>query len=133
MERMNDDYSFIINLTSNEYMGNRIHLSIKNDNFFDSKINNVTEIYFHKINFSLLPIVYDFTQNSFKKDAIIKEGKYIDKYIKINLTFNIEKNIENFLDEDETYILTKNNTPLEFNKVQFSIGKKKGKKLIKQI
>lgn len=127
MERMNNDYSFIINLTSNEYMGNWTDLSIKNENFFNSKINNgVAEIYFHKINFSLL-LFPDFRQNSFKIDTIIKEGKYIDKYIKINLTFNIEKNIENYLNEDETYILTNNNTPLEFNKVQFSIGKKKEK------
>ena len=48
-ERMNKEYSFILNLTSNEYIGNWTNLSLNDKNFFDENIESgIAELFFHK-------------------------------------------------------------------------------------
>ena len=125
-EKMNKGFGFIINLTSNEYVGNWTDLSMKDDYFFDDKINNgIAELFFHKIKSSSISILAKSRINSFKIEAIIKEGKYIDKYIKINFTLYLENDIEKYKNEEEEYIIHNYNTILDFNKIEFLIGKKK--------
>ena len=90
-ERMNEEYSFILNLTSNEYMGNWTDLSLNDKNFFDENIESgIAELYFHKIRFNYNAILAKFRANSFKVEANIREGNYADRFIKIN-SFNRRK------------------------------------------
>ena len=95
---MDKGYSFILNLTSYEYTGNWSQLSIKDDKFFDSKINEgIADLYFNKIkpnnNPNSISILSKTNINLFRIDIVIKEGKYIDKFIRVNFTFFFNHNI----------------------------------------
>ena len=71
-EKMNKGFGFIINLTSNEYVGNWTGLSMKDDYFFDDKINNgIAELFFHKIKSSSISILAKSRINSFKIEMSI--------------------------------------------------------------
>ena len=125
-EKMNKDFSFIINITSNQYIGNWTDLSYKDNDFFDDNIKNgVAELYFHKMKYNPNSILAKNRINSFKIDVIIREGKYIDKYIKINFTFYMDYIIEKYLDEEETFIFQNTNNILDFYRVEYLIGRKK--------
>ena len=126
-EEMKKDYSFIINITSNEYIGNYTQLSMKDNDFFSEKIDKgIAEIYFHKIkeNQNSLPLTAKARINSFKMDIIIKEGKYMDKYLRLNSTFYINKDIIKYLDYN-TIAITNTNRKLNIYKTKFLLGKKK--------
>jgi hypothetical protein len=67
--------------------------------------------------------------NSFRIEAILKEGQYIDRYIKINLTFyliwnDLEKIKEN---NNSELILENNNTKIDYYKINFLRNVKKEK------
>ena len=124
-EKMNKEFSFILNLTSNEYIGNWTQLSMNDTNFFDKNINTgLSELYFHKAKSNSLSILTRTRINSLKIDAIIKEGKYIDKNIKVNFTFFLENNLDKYLQEDKSFVIHNNNINIDFSKIEFLKGKK---------
>lgn len=121
-DKYNGGYSFILNVTSNDYFGNWSNLSMVGNNFFEKKIDEgIAEMFFHRIkNRNSLIIGFVNTKtNSFRIDTILREGKYIDKYIKINLTFFLVDNIESLLKENQQLILYNNNTKIDYAKVHF--------------
>lgn len=121
-KKFNGDYSFILNVTSNEYIGNWSKLSIVGNNFFEKKIDEgISEMFFHRIrNRNTLVIGLTNTKtNSFRIDAILREGKYIDNYIKINLTFYLYDDIEKLLEENQQLTLYNNDTKIDYAKVHF--------------
>ena len=121
-KKFNGDYSFILNVTSNEYIGNWSKLSIVGKNFFEKKIDEgISEMFFHRIrNRNSLVIGLTNTKtNSFRIDAILREGKYIDNYIKINLTFYLYDDIEKLLEENQQLTLYNNDTKIDYAKVHF--------------
>ena len=129
-ERFKGDYSFILNITSNDYIGNWSKFSMTQNNFFYKKIDEgIAELFFQRtknrnnliINLSKSKI------NSFRIDVILREGKYIDKYVKINFTFFIYDNIENLLKNNDIIILYNNNTKLDYAKINFLKDKKSEK------
>ena len=94
-ERMNKEYSFILNLTSNEYIGNWTNLSLNDKNFFDENIESgIAELYFENIEFCYLSLSGKSRINSIKVNAVIKEGNYIDKNIRLNFTFIIDNTLD---------------------------------------
>ena len=120
--KYNGDYSFILNVTSNDYIGNWSNFSMVGNYFFEKKIDEgISEMFFHRIkNRNSLVIGLTNTKtNSFRIDTILREGKYIDNYIKINLTFFLYDNIENLLEENEQLILYNNNTKIDYMKIHF--------------
>ena len=126
-DEMEKDYSFIIDITSNEYFGNYTQLSLKDKDFFNKKIDKgIAEIYLHKIkdNLNSLPLIAKARINSFKMDVIIKEGKYMDKYLRLNSSFYINKDIIKYLDYN-TIVITNINRRLSIYKTKFLLGKKK--------
>ena len=126
-EEMKNGYSFIINLTSNEYIGNYTQLSLKDNDFFSEKIDEgIAEIFFHKTkdNLNSLPLIAKARINLFKMDIIIKEGKYMDKFLKLNSSFYISKDIIKYLDYN-TMTITNINKKISIYKTKFLLGKKK--------
>ena len=121
-KKFNGDYSFILNVTSNDYIGNWSNLSIIGNYFFEKKIDEgIAELFFHRIknrNNLVLGLINTKT-NSFRIDTILREGKYIDNYIKINSTFFLYDDIEKLLEEKEQLILYNNNTKIDYAKVHF--------------
>ena len=121
-KKFNGDYSFILNVTSNDYIGNWSNLSILGNYFFEKKIDEgIAEMFFHRIknrNNLVLGLINTKT-NSFRIDTILREGKYIDNYIKINSTFFLYDDIEKLLEEKEQLILYNNNTKIDYAKVHF--------------
>ena len=120
--KYNGDYSFILNVTSNDYIGNWSNLSMVGNYFFEKKIDEgISEMFFHRIKDrnSLVIGLTKTKTNSFRIDTILREGKYIDNYIKINLTFLLNDNIENLLEENEKLILYNNNTKIDYMKIHF--------------
>ena len=121
-KKFNGDYSFILNVTSNDYIGNWSNLSIIGNYFFEKKIDEgIAEMFFHRIknrNNLVLGLINTKT-NSFRIDTILREGKYIDNYIKINSTFFLYDDIEKLLEEKEQLILYNNNTKIDYAKVHF--------------
>lgn len=129
-KKFNGDYSFILNVTSNEYIGNWSNLAIIGNNFFEKKIEKgITELFFHRIKNrnSLIIGLSNTKTNSFRIDAILREGKYIDNYIKINLTFSLNDNIENLLEENQEVVLYNNNTKIDYAKIHFLGDRQKEK------
>ena len=125
-ERMNKAFSFILNLTSNEYLGNWTDLSLNDKNFFDKNIENgIAELYFHKIRTNYYAILAKPKSNSFKVEVNIREGNYADRFIKINFTFYLDNNIDKYLEDDETFILKSNDMVADFYKIDFLINKKR--------
>ena len=125
-EKMNKDFSFILNLTSNEYIGNWTELSIKDKNFFDKNIDNgIAELYFHKIKSNSLSILAKTKINTLKIYAIIKEGKYIDRNIRLNFTFFLENNLDKYLKENKSVIIHNKNINVDFSKNEFLFRKNK--------
>jgi hypothetical protein len=117
-EKMNKDFSFILNLTSNEYIGNWTGLSIKDKNFFDKNIENgIAELYFHKIKSNSLSILAKTKINTLKIYAIIKEGKYIDRNIRLNFTFFLENNLDKYLKENKSVIIHNKNINVDFSNI----------------
>jgi hypothetical protein len=120
--KYNGDYSFILNVTSNDYIGNWSNFSMEGNYFFEKKIDEgISEMFFHRIkNRNSLVIGLTNTKtNSFRIDTILREGKYIDNYIKINSTFFLYDDIEKLLEEKEQLILYNNNTKIDYAKVHF--------------
>ena len=125
-EKMNKDFSFILNLTSNEYIGNWTELSINDKNFFDKNIENgIAELYFHKIKSNSLSILAKTKINTLKIYAIIKEGKYIDRNIRLNFTFFLENNLDKYLKENKSVIIHNKNINIDFSKNEFLFRKNK--------
>ena len=125
-EKMNKDFSFILNLTSNEYIGNWTELSINDKNFFDKNIENgIAELYFHKIKSNSLSILAKTKINTLKIYAIIKEGKYIDRNIRLNFTFFLENNLDKYLKENKSVIIHNKNINVDFSKNEFLFRKNK--------
>ena len=123
---MNKDFSFILNLTSNEYIGNWTELSINDKNFFDKNIENgIAELYFHKIKSNSLSILAKTKINTLKIYAIIKEGKYIDRNIRLNFTFFLENNLDKYLKENKSVIIHNKNINVDFSKNEFLFRKNK--------
>lgn len=128
--KYNGDYAFILNLTSNEYLGNWSKFAMTQSNFFEKKINQgIAELYFYKIkngNNFIINLSKE-KNNAIRIDVILREGKYIDKYYKINFTFYINDNIERLLKTNDTIILNNNSTKLDFYKIVWLRNKKKEK------
>ena len=125
-ERMNKEYSFILNLTSNEYIGNWTNLSLSDKNFFDENIENGNaELYFENIEFGYISPLAKSRINSLKINVIIKEGNYIDKYIRLNFTFFIDNTLDKYLDNAETFAIQNINMVVGFSKIKFLIKEKK--------
>ena len=121
-ERFNGDYSFILNISSNDYIGNWSKFSSTKNNFFEKDINEgIAELFFQrtKNRNNLIINLEKGKINSFRVDAILREGKYIDKYIKINFTFFILDNIEKLFKNNETIILYNNFTKFDYTKIYF--------------
>lgn len=121
-KKFNGDYSFILNVTSNDYIGNWSNLSIVGKHFFEKKIKEgITEMFFHRIkNRNTLVLGLTNTKtNSFRIDTILREGKYIDNYIKINLTFFLYDDIENLLEKNQQLVMYNNNTKIDYSKIHF--------------
>ena len=127
-ERFNGDYSFILNITSNEYIGNWSKLILTQNNFFDRKIDEgIAELSFQRTRSTNNLIVNLGKSNSFRIDIILREGKYIDKYIKINFTFSILDNIEHLLKNNDIIVLYNNNSKIDYANVNFLKDRKKEK------
>ena len=127
-EKFNGEYAFILNLSSNDYIGNWSKFSMTDNQFFGKKIKDgIAELFFQKIKNRNSLIINLNKANSFRIDAILREGKYIDKYVKINFTFYIYDNIEKLLNNNKKIILYNNFTKLEYSKIQFLKDKKKEK------
>jgi len=129
-KKFNGDYSFILNVTSNEYIGNWSNLAIEGNYFFEKKIEKgISELFFHRIKNrnSLIIALSNTKTNSFRIDTILREGKYIDNYIKINLTFFLNDNIENLLEENQEVVLYNNNTKIDYAKIHFLGDRQKEK------
>ena len=125
-ERMNKIYSFILNLTSNEYKGNWTDLHWKDKDFFDKNIDTgIAKLHFQKIRTNYNAILARSRSNSFKVEVIIREGNYIDKFIKINFTFYLDNNIDKYKDEDETFVIQYNDMFIDLYKIDFLIRLKK--------
>ena len=128
-EKFNGDYSFILNISSNDYIGNWSKFSSTKNNFFDKNINEgIAELFFQRTkNRNNLIINLKSRTNSFRIDAILREGKYIDKYVKINFTFFISDNIEKLLKNNDTIVLYNNFTKFDFTKINFLKSKQREK------
>ena len=127
---MDKGYSFILNLTSHEYTGNWSQLSIKDDKFFDSKINEgIADLYFNKIkpnnNQNSISILSKTKINPFRIDIVIKEGKYIDKFIRVNFTFFFNHNIIIYSDVQEKIEIRNVNSTIDLYKGKFLSSKSK--------
>ena len=129
--KFNGEYLFILNLSSNEYIGNWSQLSMIGNNIFDKKIDEgVCELYFHRVKNTRGNLIVNLNKNkynSFRIDTILREGKYIDKYVKINFTFYILENIEKLLNNNSFIILYNNNTNIDYAKTYFLKDKNKEK------
>ena len=125
-ERMNKIYSFILNLTSNEYTGNWTDLYLNNNDFFKKNIGKgIAKLHFQRIRSSFNSILAKSRSNSFKVEVVIREGNYIDKFLKINFTFYLDNNIDKYKEEDETFVIKSNDMPVDFYKVDFLLKLKK--------
>ena len=131
-EKFNADYALILNISSNEYIGNWSEFEIVDKAFFNKKINKGSvEIRFKRTR-SRNNLIINLAKNkinSFRIEAILKEGEYIDRYIKINLTFyliwnDLEKIKEN---NNSELILENNNTKIDYYKINFLRNVKKEK------
>ena len=113
IEKIIKDYSFLINLTSNNYSGNWSHFSFKKNSFFDENIKEgEVKLYFEKANINSNSLPPEDRVNLMNVNINIKEGKYSDKLIRINYTFPINnKNIQ-YLD-DGTIIINNTNINLK--------------------
>ena len=113
VEKIIKDYSFLINLTSNNYSGNWSHFSFKKNSFFDENIKEgEVKLYFEKANINSNSLPLEDRVNLMNVNINIKEGKYSDKLIRINYTFPINnKNIQ-YLD-DGTIIINNTNINLK--------------------
>ena len=113
VEKIIKDYSFLINLTSNNYSGNWSHFSFKKNSFFDENIKEgEVKLYFEKANINSNSLPPEDRVNLMNVNINIKEGKYSDKLIRINYTFPINnKNIQ-YLD-DGTIIINNTNINLK--------------------
>ncbi len=130
-EKYNGDYSFILNLSSNDYIGNWSQLNLPDKSFFNKKINEgVAEILFLRTR-NINKFIINLSRgkaNSFRIDAILREGKYIDKYIKINLTFYINSNnLEKLMKNNSQLILENKNIRIDYSKIHFLRNKKNEK------
>ena len=130
-EKFNGDYSFILNLSSNDYIGNWSQLNLPDASFFSEKINEgVAEILFLRTR-NINKFIINLSRakaNSFRIDAILREGKYIDRYVKINLTFYINhNNLEKLLKNNSQLILENKNIKIDYSKIQFLRNKKNEK------
>ena len=106
-KKYNNDYQFLSNITLYEYMGTWQNLALPQKIFNTDKGN--TEIYFGKVknqNF--------ITQNnSFKTVFILKDGKYIDHYIRANFTAVFPDNFSSILEKNENNVtITNYNTSI---------------------
>ena len=127
-ERFNGDFSFILNITSNEYIGNWSKLMMAQNNFFDRKINEgIVELSFQRTRSANNLIINLSKSNSFRIDVILREGKYIDKYVKINFTFSIFDNIEHLLKNNDIIVLYNNNTKIDYVNTKFLRDRKREK------
>ena len=88
-------YNFIYNITKNNYYGEWEFLNIKN-NIFENKKGNI-EIIFMNSSSNLI----DFLTNNYSItiDFNFKDGKYIDNELKGNITFTLEKEFNNNLED----------------------------------
>ena len=107
-KKYNNEYKFLNNITLYEYEGKWNNLTLP-QKFFDNDKGN-TEIYFGKIknkNF--------ITQNnSFKTVFILKDGKYIDHYIRGNFTYFFPNNFSSILEKSENQVTIANyNTSID--------------------
>ena len=113
-KKYNNDYQFLSNLTLYEYKGKWSDLVLP-QKIFDTDKGN-TEIYFGKIkneNF--------ITQNnSFKTVFILKDGKYIDHYIRANFTTVFPNNFSSILEKNENKVtITNYNTSINLLVCEF--------------
>ena len=92
-------YNFIYNITKNNYYGEWEFLNIKN-NIFENKKGNI-EIIFMNSSSNLI----DFLTNNYSItiDFNFKDGKYIDNELKGNITFTLEKEFNNNLEDTIFY------------------------------
>jgi hypothetical protein len=92
-------YNFIYNITKNNYYGEWEFLNIKN-NIFENKKGNI-EIIFMNSSSNLM----DFLTNNYSItiDFNFKDGKYIDNELKGNITFTLEKEFNNNLEDTIFY------------------------------
>jgi len=113
VEKIIKDYSFLINLTSNNYSGNWSHFSFKKNSLFDENIKEgEVKLYFEKANINSNSLPPEDRVILMNVNINIKEGKYSDKLIRINYTFPINnKNIQ-YLD-DGTIIINNTNINLK--------------------
>ena len=124
-EKYNGDYYFIMNLTAHEYYGNWTKLSTNfesNNRFFNQKLTQgITELTFRKVkNKNNIILNFDNNKpNTFRIFAILREGKYADKYFKLNFIFSIPNglNFESIIKNNKTIDLYNNNTKLEVSKI----------------
>ena len=123
-EKFNSDYAFILNISSNEYIGSWSELEMLDQAFFNKKIKKGSvEMRFKRTRMrnNLIINLAKNKENSFRIDAILKEGEYIDRYVKINLTFNLIWNDLEKINENNNseIILENNNTKIDFYKINF--------------
>ena len=126
-EKFNGDYSFFLDLSSNEYIGNWSKFAMTQNNFFELKTNKgIAELFFQRVKNrnNLIINLSKANINSFRVNAILREGKYIDKYVKINFTFSIFDNIKHLLENNDKIILYNNNTKIDYAKINFLKDKK---------
>ena len=107
-QKYNNEYQFLNNITLYEYMGKWKNLVLPIKIFATDTGNN--EIYFGKIknkNF--------ITQNnSFKTVFILKDGKYIDHYIRGNFTTVFPNNFSSIIEKNENNLtITNYNTSID--------------------
>ena len=106
-------YNFIYNITKNIYYGEWEFLNIKT-NIFENKKGNI-EIIFHNSSSNLIGLL---TNNySITIDFNFKDGKYIDNELKGNITFTLDKEFNNNLEDS---ILFNKNVNIILDNITFN-------------
>ncbi len=117
VDRYNTEFPFFQNISYFDYYGEWGNFSFEN-NIFNNKKGEV-ELYFYKKKTGRVVYLDLFgnKSDSFKGVFLLKDGKYIDKYIKANFTLYLPKNfIEKYdeLKDKDSFKLDNNNTNLDF-------------------
>ncbi len=113
----NTEFPFFQNISFFDYYGEWNNLSFKNNIFQNKK--GEAELYFYKKKTGRVVYLDLFgnKSDSFKGVLLLKDGRYIDKYIRANFTLYLPKNfIEKYdeLKDKDSFKLDNNNTNLDF-------------------
>lgn len=123
-----NEFAFVLNLSSYEYLGEWESLKDQQKFFKKSIKNGVAELIFSKNNLSLNStyLTEKYNENtSFNIFLVLKEGKYIDKNIKVNYTFTLPSgvNFTKLLKENKTFQFTNTGKNLIVNYNNFLISR----------